>query len=112
MSSFKEAVQKDVAAVFNNTNEFAEDKVIYYDGAEYTVPVVISDYRPEEWKQDKSEYSQAVYTIRQTIYIPAEALGFTPEITHKIEVDGVEWDITAASEEMGELVLSLGRYDE
>lgn len=112
METFKAMAARDILKVFHNSDEFSEEKTIVYDGQEYTVPVVVSDHNPEEWTKNKSEYSQGVYSIHKTVYIPVEALDFIPEATHRFEMDDTDWDIASVSIEMGELVLSLERYDE
>lgn len=114
MSSFKDMVARDVLNVFQNSDEFAEDRRVFYDGKDFgTIPVIL-DQTTQKDRDIKSEtdYGQGVYAVDATFFTAYEHMGCVPEKFQRIWVDDVEYRIVTSSCEMGQIELGLRRHDE
>lgn len=116
---FREAVGKDIRAVFHNSKEFSEIHKVLYNGVEHDVPAVITKYTPEEYEitggtmDGSRRYGDGIYSLKKTVYIPYEELGVLPEVRNRIFIDDDEYDILSSELIQGkEIVLSLERFDE
>lgn len=116
---FREAVNRDIMAVFHNPKEFSDIHEVIYNGGCFSVPAVISRLTPEEFKitggrmDGSGRFGEGIYSIKKTVYIPFEALGLLPEIRNRIAIDGDEYDILSSELIQGkEIVLILERFDE
>lgn len=115
---FRAQFENDLAAVFHNQDEFSETKEIWYNGAVYEVPAVVSEYNPKDYEGRNSHrngqtFGDGIYTVNKIVYIPFSALGFLPSINNRIMIDDIEYDITSSELLLGkEIVLILERFDE
>ena len=69
MSKFKDMVRRDIHKVFLNTNEFAENRTVRYDGVEYPdIPVVLEG--PVKEKRDRltDDHVQGLHKMTATLY--------------------------------------------
>lgn len=119
MMDFREAVQNDIRKVFHNPKEFSETHEIWYNGENYEVPAVVSEFIPEEYEitggrmDGSGRYGDGIYSLKKTVYIPFEALGVLPEIRNRLALDGDEYDILSSELIQGkEIVLKLERFTE
>lgn len=116
---FREAVQNDIRNAFHNSREFSETHDVWYNGETYSVPVVVTEYIPEEYeitggRMDGSRrFGDGIYSLKKTVYIPYEALGFLPKINNQIYIDKDSYNILSSELLQGkEIVLKVERYDE
>ena len=106
MSSFKDMVARDVLNVFQNSDEFAEDRRVFYDGKDFgTIPVILD-------QTQESDHGMGVYAVDTTFYAAYEHMGCVPERFQRIWIDDVEYRIETSSCEMGQIALGLRRHDE
>ena len=76
MSKFKDMVKRDVRKVFLNTNEFAENRTVRYDGEEYPdIPVVLEG--PVQEKRDRlsDDHIRGLHMMTAVLYCAQEDLG-------------------------------------
>ena len=114
MSSFKDMVARDVLNVFQNSDEFAEDRRVFYDDKDFgTIPVILdqTQEKPREMKTE-SDHGMGVYAVDTTFYAAYEHMGCVPERFQRIWIDDVEYRIETSSCEMGQIALGLRRHDE
>ena len=116
MSGFKEQVERDIAAVFHNTEEFAEEMEIGYNGEYYNVKAVLTEYSAKDrsdYDGDPAvEYRWGVFPVLKKLYVQFSELGFLPSINNRLEVNGISYDVIQSDTLMGENVIVLRRYDE
>ena len=76
MSKFKDMVKRDIHKVFLNTDEFAENRTVRYDGEEYPdIPVVLEG--PVQEKRDRltDDHVRGLHMVTATLYCAQEDLG-------------------------------------
>lgn len=112
MNSFKDMLAKDIADVFNNANEFAEQMLIYYDGQPHENISLILDKTAKDRNRNKDDYETLTYKYDATAYINEKELGFMPKKNHSLVINGVDYNIVEVTNEIGEIVIKLEVYDE
>lgn len=112
---FKTQLLKDLA-VFHNSNEFATITNICYDGAKYTIPVVIDHEETNVRRQLRDDHASGINRIQATIFIALNDLGFVPEKGCTIEIEEAGsvklYEIAKSDYEDGEIILELEAFDE
>ena len=126
MSSFKDMVEADNRAVFTNADEFAEHRVVKYDGVTYAgegegIPVVLSQTKEME-RPAITGKMEGLHLVSATAHIAQANLGgVVPEQKRDIFISDGEalgkpffrrYRIVTSDCEMGMLVLELEGYDE
>ncbi len=128
MSGLKLQIENDIAAVFNNAEEFAEVHDIIYDGKTYEqIPIVLQDntMNPPSFNSRRSYKGadiQGVYRSSVTAFIAREDLGgVIPEQGNVLKIDDGKalgkpffrkYKIEKSSHAMGLLTLELEVNDE
>ena len=91
--SFKDMVAADFQEVFLNTDEFAEKRVIRYDGVTYDgpdhegVPVVLSGRGNRKRPRRESDHTQGLYLVTNTLRCALCDLGGNqPEPDQTLEI--------------------------
>ncbi len=127
--SFKDRVLKDVKNVFLNTDEFAENHDVIYDGKTYEkIPVVLENNtmteNPNQGRRDFKTTTQidGIYISSITAFIALEDLGgVIPEQNSTVEIDDGEalgkpffrkYNVLSSACDMGMITLELRMYDE
>ena len=70
MSKFKDMVARDNALTFMNLDEFAEKRIVVYDGVTYDgedhagIPVVLSGLKEKDRRQLMSDHIQGLFPFR------------------------------------------------
>lgn len=109
---FKEAMKQDIANVFHNTSEFAEEMTVKYDGERYKIPVVLDRSGEKDRKTYVTDHAQGLFICDATAYINADDLPAHPRKDRKIEIEGDLYKIAKVEIEMGEIVLYLEMLDD
>ncbi|WP_297199816.1 hypothetical protein [uncultured Flavonifractor sp.] len=122
MSSFQEAVARDVHGVFLNVEEFAQIRTVRYDGQEYLdIPIVLSDRKEEARRQLQSDHVQGLYQVSAVLHCARSDLGGNqPEQGARLSVNDREggggyfrsFYVAASGCEMGMLRVELEAMDE
>lgn len=124
--SFKEMVEADNKSVFTNVCEFAENRVVKYDGEIYAgegegIPVVLSQTKEME-RPAITGRMEGLHLVSATAHIAqADLGGIVPEQKQDISISDGEalgkpffrrYRIVTSDCEMGMIVLELEALDE
>lgn len=109
--NFKEQLAADLAAVFHNTDEFAENMTFYYDGEEYNADVIF-DEAANPRNVTESDHVVGIYDLDAVLYINEKSINFSPREGSRIEIKDEYYKIIKVKKECGEYVIELKRYDE
>lgn len=117
--SFRDMVAADNFKVFSNTSEFADLRIITYDGETYdNVPCTISQLKAKDRVIPTKDHAQGLYMVTAICHFPLESLdGNVPEKGSKIgitdDTDFLRYYYVAQSScDMGMVRLELEAYDE
>ena len=76
MSAFRDMVAGDNKTIFLNTEEFAEERTVVYDGNTYrNIPVVLSGMKEKDRHQLTSDHGQGLYIVTSVLHCRADDLG-------------------------------------
>ena len=73
MSKFKDMVARDNARTFMNLDEFAEKRIVVYDGVTYDgedhagIPVVLSGLKEKDRRQLMSDHIQGLFLVSSVL---------------------------------------------
>lgn len=112
MSGFKEQVEHDIAAVFHNSEEFADLMEVEYNGETYNIPVVIDSEIAKERAKGSGDNSEGIFAVDSTAYISFSDLGIVPRKETEITLGGVVYSIVNVAFDVGEITLDLEMLDE
>lgn len=116
--SFKDMIAADNVGVFLDTDFFAEERTIKYDGATYEkVKCIISQTEEKERSTTMRDHAQGLYLVTAVFHCNADDLGgIVPEKGGKILIsDGgfmQRFYIAQSGCEMGMIRLELEAIDE
>ncbi|EON70404.1 hypothetical protein [Lysinibacillus sphaericus] len=97
--NFKETLEADLSSVFFNVDEMAAEHVL--DGNELTLVVVDSSLEEiNGFSRDQLDASQEMFKSYKTIYVKSSEF-YIPKIDSLLELDGEEYYVEQAGEEMG-----------
>jgi len=112
---FKEQIASDMK-VFHNCGEMATMTDIWYQGKQYTVPIVIDHTAAEERQKGSGDNSEGIYRANCLVYISLYDLGTVPRKDREIEIMEAGavnlYRISKADCEDGEIILELEMLDE
>lgn len=97
MSAFKDAISKDVKAVFINLDEFADEHTL--DGK--TVICIVDKDLTTGANDTVSHPLEGVFVTSITIYVAVKDMYAQPVEGQNIELDGVEYTVRNVSVEAG-----------
>lgn len=112
MKSFREIIEEDLERAFHNTDFFAENVKVKYDGEVYQVHAVIDAEQARERSQRVGDNAQGIFLCEVTAYIRFADLGFVPRKNHMIAIDGNHYKISDVSKELSEIILRLEAVEE
>jgi len=81
MSKFKDMVARDNARTFMNLDEFAEKRIVVYDGVTYDgedyagIPVVLSGLKEKDRRQLMSDHIQGLFLVSSVLHCRIQDLG-------------------------------------
>ncbi len=121
MSAFQDMVAADNKAVFLNTDEFAENLDVLYDGITYEKIPMIFNKRKQNSYMSK-DYIQGIHSVNAVAHISADdMLGIIPKQGCYIKIEDKEkvgytyyrdYQITSSCCKMGMITLELEDCDE
>ena len=87
--SFKDILNQDVNDVFMNTDEFAENRTVRYDGNTYAdIPVVMDGPKESAREQSVNNHEQGLYLVTDIMHVALSDIGgIQPEKGCIIEVN-------------------------
>ncbi|SHJ74471.1 hypothetical protein [Tepidibacter formicigenes] len=110
--NLKEQMKRDVKAVFHNTDEFAEEMEIYYDGEYHTIPVILDYEGAQDRKKPSSDNAGGIFRVDVKLYVAFSDLNFMPRQGASIEIGDDIFNIVKVGNEAGEIILDLESLDE
>ena len=120
--SFKDMVAADTHDVFLNTDELAEPRTVFYDGATYTdIPVILAGPKEEDRRAHVNDHAQGLFQVTAVLRCAIADLGGNkPEKGQRIKINDQEggggffYEFYVASSvcEMGMLRVELEAIDE
>lgn len=102
---FKDQVKQDIADVFLNDTEFADEHEV--NGKK--MPCVLDDSSLED-SPGKPEMILGIYGEQTTLYVNAELYGSVPKKGAAITIDGNRYRIIGASTDMGMYKIVIERW--
>lgn len=113
MSGFKAQVERDIAAVFHNSEEFADLMEVEYNGKIYKdIPVVVDSEIAKERVKARGDNSVGTFAFDVTAFISFKDLKIVPRKETKIVIGGVSYNIVQVAFDIGEITLDLELLDE
>lgn len=112
MSGFKSQVERDIAAVFHNSEEFSDLMEVKYNGKSYNIPVVIDSEIAKERVKAAGDNSVGVFAADITAFISFKDLKIVPRKETEITIGGVTYGIVNVAFDTGEITLDLEMLDE
>jgi len=113
MSGFKSQVERDIAAVFHNAEEFADLMEVEYNGKVYKdIPVVIDSEIAKERAKAAGDNSEGIFAVDITAFISFKNLKIVPRKETEIIIGGVTYSIVKVAYDAGEITLDLEMLDE
>jgi hypothetical protein len=111
--TFKEQVEMDVAVVFQNADEFAENKRVIY-GTEFdrVIPVILDHEITTDRQVPSGDNAKGIFLADVRAYINEKDLSIIPKKGKRIKFGVREYSIRKVSVEMGEVILDLEAYGE
>lgn len=121
--SFKDMVKSDIANVLMNTDEFAENHTVRYDGEVYeNIPIVLQKVMQSDRPVVQSDHMEGIFLASAIAYIHEKDLGgIIPEQGQYFEIDDGEalgepyfrrYSVITSKCEMGLITLELRGFDE
>lgn len=112
---FKAQIAKDMAA-FNNPGEFATITNLWYEGEQYSVPVIFDHEAAKDRQKPDADHAEGINQVEVLAYISFQDLGFIPKKDRELEVETAGttkiYTIGKVDHEDGEIILELGALEE
>ena len=119
---FKEQVEAD-NAIFLNTEEFADNHTVRFDGETFRdIPVVLEKLKESDRTVIQSNHTEGIYKVSAKAYVSQKDIGGVfPERGRTFEIDNGEalgatffdkYKIVTSSVDMGMVIPELEFYDE
>ena len=101
--TFKEAMKRDVHAVFLNTSEFADTHTI--DGVE--MPAMVDDVEHIEREKKMKSNMDGIHVRQVLLYVAAEDFGPLPAYGRILKLDGKSYIVVDTTDEGGVYTITL-----
>lgn len=113
MKNFKEMLDKDLNLTFYNTNEFAQVKLIKYDGIVKKIPIIFDLEETKDRQQLASgDHAEGIYKQYIAIRIRLSDIEKEPRQNARFWIDNDIFKVTNVRNEYNELIIELERFDE
>ncbi len=113
MKNFKEMLDKDLDTTFYNTNEFAQVKLIKYDGIVKEIPIIFDLEETKDRQQLASgDHAEGIYKQYIAIRIRLSDIEKEPRQNARFWIDNDLFKIVNIRNEYNELMIELERFDE
>ena len=111
-AGFKAQIQRDLEAVFHNTDEHADMVNVEYNGATYNIPVVIDHEGANDRRKLANDHADGIFIADLTVYISFYDLQIVPRKETEIVIDDTAYSIKRVGFDAGEITLDLELLDE
>ncbi|MEA0565529.1 hypothetical protein [Lysinibacillus irui] len=106
--NFKDTLEKDLSCVFFNANELADKHVL--GGQELDIVVESNLGAVKGYGKDQLLVSQEVYSHFKTILVKSSDF-YVPNIGSILDLDGEEYYVEEADEELGVIRIVISAYE-
>ncbi len=121
--SFKDMVEADNKRVFLNSDEFASNHNVVYDGNTYfQIPVLLTKLKESDRPVITGDHAEGLYLVSEVAHISLSDMeGVVPEKGQRIQIDDGtalgqpfyrSFTVVSSGCEMGMIVLELEAIDE
>ncbi len=111
MKNFKEMLDKDLDSTFYNTNEFAQVKLIKYDGIVKEIPIIFDSEETKD-RQQSGDHAEGIYKQYIVIHIRLSDIEKEPRKDARFWINNDLFKVTNVRNEYNELIIELERFDE
>ena len=111
-SGFKDQTRRDLANVFHNADEHADNVNVHYNGVDFFIPVVIDGEGAKVRTTSMRDNADGVFIADMTAYISFYDLKIVPRKETKIIIDGTAYNIFHVQFDAGSITLDLEVLDE
>lgn len=105
--NFKEQVERDITAVFHNSNEHADVLEFWISGTRYKGPVILDDGGAQDRKKPSTDHADGLFLVDLVMYVPLTLLKRIPKKDETVEIGDDVYTITKVHPEVGDIVLYL-----
>ncbi len=105
--NFKAQVERDLTAVFHNSDEFADVVEFWIGENRYKGPVILDDSGIQDRKRPSADHVDGLVLVDLVMYIPLSLLKTSPKKGQSVEIDDDVYTIAKVNNEAGEVVLYL-----
>lgn len=106
-------LDKDLSSTFYNTNEFAQVKLIKYDGIVKKIPIIFDLEETKDRQQLASgDHAEGIYKHYIAIRIRLSDIEKEPRQNARFWIDNDLFKIVNVRNEYNELMIELERFDE
>jgi len=105
--NFKAQIERDLATVFHNSGELADDLEFWIDGIRYKGPVILDDGGAEDRKKPSTDHADGLVLVDLVMYAPLSLLKTVPKRGLNVEIGNDVYTIIKVHPEAGEIVLYL-----
>ena len=112
VKGFKEQVKQDLAAVFFNDLEHADNLKVEYNGKRCIIPVIIDNDSNKDRVQTMRDNADGIFITIVTAYMSFYDLKILPRKETKIVIDETAYLIQRSSLDVGNITLDLEVLDE
>ena len=105
--NFKAQIERDLMAVFHNSNEHADVLEFWIGDTRYKGPVILDDGGAQDRKKPSTDHVDGLILVDLVMYVPFFLLKTIPKKGQNVEISDNVYTITKVHPESGELVLYL-----
>lgn len=112
LNPLRASFEKDLSAVFHNSNEFATIHKVSTGKFEKDIAIIMDHEGINERQFRQKERPEGVFVGELLVYMQYKDIGFKPVRYQKINIDNTVYTILTSEVEEGELILELEVNDE
>lgn len=112
MKNFKQLLSQDLKSTFYRTDEFAELRMVEYDGKMKKIPLIFASDAVSNRKITVKDKAEGLHKASVVIRTPLESWGVTPRKRKTLYIDEEAYKIVTVDSKDGEIILGLESMDE
>lgn len=105
--NFKAQVERDLTAIFHNSDEHADVLEFWIGENRYKGPVILDDGGAQDRKKPSNDHVDGLTLVDLVMYVPLTILKTTPKRGQTVEIDDDVYTVAKVHTEAGEVVLYL-----
>ncbi|RPF48255.1 hypothetical protein EDD70_1070 [Hydrogenoanaerobacterium saccharovorans] len=105
--NFKAQIERDLNAIFHNSNEHACISEFWIGKNRYKGPVILDDGGAQDRKKPYADHVDGLTLVDLVMYAPLSLLKTTPKRGQTVEIGDDVYTVAKVHAEVGEVVLYL-----